>query len=126
MVDAHTADATANELPRPPTVRQPAAGDVSAATDVQRPAHECDRLAAVRARTPARLQVGRSGPAYRTTTYLELRCDHAAARDAVSTQLSLTRDLGEEFVRRWQLFEVSSQAADQREFLLRPDLGRRL
>jgi ethanolamine ammonia-lyase small subunit len=85
-----------------------------------------DRLALVCARTPARLLVGRAGPAYRTATYLQLRSDHAAARDAISTQLNLTRDLGEEFVRRWQLFEVASQAADQREFLLRPDRGRRL
>ena len=39
-------------------------------------------LDALRARTPARLVVGRAGAAYRTATQLELREDHAAAVDA--------------------------------------------
>ena len=39
----------------------------------------------VRARTPARLLVGRAGGAYRTGTQLDLRDAHAAARDAVRT-----------------------------------------
>ncbi len=83
-------------------------------------------LAAIRARTPARLLVGRAGSGYRTTTYLELRRDHAAAMDAVAAELDLGRDLGEEFVRRWRLFEARTKAGDKREFLMRPDLGRRL
>jgi ethanolamine ammonia-lyase small subunit len=37
----------------------------------------------IRARTPARLLVGRAGAAYRTNTQLDLREAHAAARDAV-------------------------------------------
>jgi ethanolamine ammonia-lyase small subunit len=84
-----------------------------------------DFMRAVRARTPARILVGRAGPAYRTGTQLELRQDHAAAVDAVNADLDLIRDLGEEFVRRWNLFEVSSCAASKSEYLLRPDLGRR-
>jgi ethanolamine ammonia-lyase small subunit len=83
-------------------------------------------LSWVRARTPARLLVGRAGPAYRTSTQLELRQDHAAAVDAVRAELDLVADLGKEFVDRWQLFEVRSQAASKAEYLLRPDLGRRL
>src|SRR5207302_2787649 len=43
-------------------------------------------LAAIRARTPARLLVGRAGGGYRTATYLELRRDHAAAMDAVAAE----------------------------------------
>ena len=78
----------------------------------------------IRARTPARVLVDRAGAAYRTSTHLELRQAHAAARDAVRTELDLDRDLGAEFVRRWNLFEVTSQARSKDEYLLRPDLGR--
>jgi ethanolamine ammonia-lyase small subunit len=80
----------------------------------------------IRARTPARILVGRSGPAYRTSTQLELREDHAAALDAVHAELDLPRDFGPDFLERWQLFEVRSQASSKTEFLMRPDLGRRL
>jgi ethanolamine ammonia-lyase small subunit len=83
-----------------------------------------DVLAAVRARTPARLLVGRAGPAYRTTTALELRHDHAAAVDAVHAELDLSHDLGADLIEHWGLFEVRSQARDKAEYLMRPDLGR--
>src|SRR5437016_7809529 len=83
-------------------------------------------IGAIRARTPARILVGRAGPAYRTATQLELRQDHAAALDAVHAELDLERDLGKAFVERWTLFEVSSSARSKSEYLLRPDLGRRL
>jgi ethanolamine ammonia-lyase small subunit len=79
----------------------------------------------IRARTPARILVNRSGPAYLTTTQLELRGAHAAARDAVRDELNLTRDVGEDFVRTWKLFEISTLASSKDEYLLRPDLGRR-
>ena len=80
----------------------------------------------VRAQTPARLLAGRSGAAYRTNTQMELREAHAAARDAVRVELDLIADLGDDFVRRWDLFEVSSRASNQEDYLLRPDLGRHL
>jgi ethanolamine ammonia-lyase small subunit len=75
-----------------------------------------------RARTPARILVGRAGPSYLTATQLELRQAHAAAVDAVHAELELPR----EFVEQWELFEVQTRAADKNQFLLRPDLGRRL
>src|SRR5438093_2541272 len=78
----------------------------------------------IRARTPARILVGRAGPAYRTATQLELRQDHAAALDAVHAELDLDRDFGGEFIRRWGLFEVTTRARDKTEYLMRPDLGR--
>lgn len=70
--------------------------------------------------TPARLGVGRAGTRYRTPTVLEFRADHAAARDAVRSELppELASQLG--------LLAVCSAAADKSEFLRRPDLGRRL
>lgn len=80
----------------------------------------------VRACTPARLLAGRSGAAYRTNTQLELREAHAAARDAVRAELDLQTDLGAAFVKQWELFEISTQARSKDEYLLRPDLGRRL
>jgi ethanolamine ammonia-lyase small subunit len=83
-------------------------------------------LKKVRAQTPARLLAGRSGAAYRTSTQMELREAHAAARDAVRAELNLPSDLGEDFVREWQLFEVCTQAATKDQYLLRPDLGRHL
>jgi ethanolamine ammonia-lyase small subunit len=78
----------------------------------------------VRAQTPARLLAGRSGAAYRTNTQLELREAHAAARDAVRAELNLFTDLGDDFMRKWNLFEVCSRATSKDEYLLRPDLGR--
>src|SRR5467141_3376035 len=78
----------------------------------------------IRARTPARILVGRTGAAYRTQTQLELRKAHAAARDAVRAELDLERDFGTAFIERSKLFEVSTRATSKGEYLLRPDLGR--
>ena len=85
-----------------------------------------DLIEKVRARTPARVLADRTGAAYRTDTQLELRQDHAAARDAVRAEFELQRALGTEFVERWKLFSVSTMAASKDEYLRRPDLGRRL
>jgi ethanolamine ammonia-lyase small subunit len=70
--------------------------------------------------------VGRAGAAYRTDTQMELLEAHAAARDAVRTELDVVGMFGEEFVRRWKLFEVCTNAKTKDEYLLRPDLGRQL
>jgi ethanolamine ammonia-lyase small subunit len=82
-------------------------------------------LERIRARTPARVLADRAGAAYRTSTQLELRQAHAAARDAVRAELDLARDFDPEFVAAWNLFEVSTQVNSKDEYLLRPDLGRR-
>ncbi|MCE9565713.1 MAG: ethanolamine ammonia-lyase subunit EutC [Planctomycetes bacterium] len=76
--------------------------------------------------TPARVLVGRAGPAYRTATSLRLREDHAAARDAVRAEVDLQRDFGSESIAGFGLFEVRTRAGSKGEYLLRPDLGRRL
>lgn len=83
-------------------------------------------LEAARSELPARIFSGRAGSSYRTGDQLVLRTDHAAARDAVQTELSLEKDLGRELVERLNLFEVTTEAASKEEHLLRPDLGRRL
>ena len=78
------------------------------------------------ARTPARLLVGRSGPGYRTSTWLALRADHAAARDAVRAELDLAAAFGEDRIAGSDLFWSATRARTRDEYLLRPDLGRRL
>jgi ethanolamine ammonia-lyase small subunit len=78
----------------------------------------------IRARTPARLLVGRAGAAYRTSTQMDLREAHAAARDAVGAELNPEKIFGSAFVQRWRLFEVHTKARFKAEYLMRPDRGR--
>lgn len=85
-----------------------------------------DPLELALARTPARVLVGRAGPAYRTATWLQLRADHAAARDAVHAEVDLARDFGAERIARLGLFEARTRVATKAEYLRRPDLGRKL
>src|SRR5579863_2568437 len=94
-------------------------GDLSASSDLP------EALRKIRERTPARILVGRAGAAYRTSTQLDLREAHAAARDAVRAEMDLQSAFGAEFVERWKLFEVRTKARGKDEYLLRPDLGRR-
>src|SRR5271169_5627603 len=80
----------------------------------------------IRERTPARILVGRAGAAYRTSTQLDLREAHAAARDAVRAELDLEVIFSAAFTKQWNLFEVCTEARSKEEYLLQPDLGRRL
>jgi len=75
-------------------------------------------------RTPARLLVGRAGAAYRTETQLQLREDHAKARDAVRAELDLKTAFDCEFTEKWKMFEVSTRASSKLDYLARPALGR--
>jgi ethanolamine ammonia-lyase small subunit len=83
-----------------------------------------ETLRKIRARTPARLLVGRAGASYRTATQLDLREAHAAARDAVRGELHLAAVFDAAFVQHRNLQELSTQAHNKNEYLLRPDLGR--
>jgi len=80
-----------------------------------------DLIERIRARTPARVAGGAGGRGLPYQDPIELRQAHAAARDAVRTELDLEKDLGTEFVARWKLFEASTQALSKDEYLLRPD-----
>jgi ethanolamine ammonia-lyase small subunit len=77
-------------------------------------------MPALLAATPARVAVGRAGTRYRTNTMLRFRADHAAAKDAVLSEVD------PELLRRLDMFEVASRAPDKATFLQRPDLGRAL
>ena len=76
--------------------------------------------------TPARVGLGRTGAGLPTKALLDFTLDHARARDAVhaafdvSAVMSGLHDLGLE------AFDLSSCALDRKEYLRRPDLGRRL
>lgn len=77
-----------------------------------------EALMRMKARTTARIGVGRAGPRLNTQTLLTLRADHAKARDAVFLDVDpkLLEELG--------LFTVQSRCRDKNEHLTRPDLGR--
>src|SRR5271169_1011785 len=99
---------------------------MAANENISLPADFSDVLRKIRERTPARILVGRAGAAYRTSTQLDVREAHAAARDAVRAELDLETAFDRPFVRQWELFEVCTEARSKEEFLLQPDRGRRL
>ena len=69
-------------------------------------------------KTPARLGSGRAGPRYKTLTMLRFRADHAAAQDAVFSQVP------EGFAKENGLIPVQTRCQSKDEYLTRPDLGR--
>lgn len=77
-------------------------------------------LANLAGSTYARLAVGRAGPRPRTRTMLLFGADHAVTQDAIFG------DVPTELLDQFGLFTVQTQVTDQDEYLLRPDLGRRL
>jgi ethanolamine ammonia-lyase small subunit len=79
---------------------------------------------ALRAATPARIGLGRTGDALPLRAVLDLQLDHARARDAVHAPLDATK-LAEELA-PLRVVHVSSAAPDRPTYLRRPDLGRRL
>ena len=72
----------------------------------------------LKSRTPARLGSGRAGPRYKTLTMLRFRADHAAAQDAVFSQMP------EDFGEKNGLVSVKTKCESKDMYLTRPDLGR--
>ena len=72
----------------------------------------------LKSRTPARLGMGKAGPRYKTLTMLRFRADHAAAQDAVFSQVP------DDFAGKHGLVPVQTMCKDKEEYLTRPDLGR--
>ncbi len=79
-----------------------------------------------RAFTSARVFAPRKGTALSTKDLLQLRADHAVARDAVFESIDLERDFRSERIDQFGLFEVTSKANNRHEYLLSPELGRQL
>ena len=84
---------------------------------VEDPAQK-QKYARMKERTPARLGSGRAGARYKTLTMLRFRADHAAAQDAVFSQVPET------FARENGMTEVQTRCTGKDEYLTRPDLGR--
>ncbi len=80
----------------------------------------------LRQHTAARIALGRVGASLPSAEVLRLGLAHAQARDAVHTPLdfaALSQVLRQD---DWRPLQVRSQAINRQNYLLRPDLGRRL
>jgi len=75
-------------------------------------------FARLKAKTPARLASGKAGPRYKTLTMLRFRADHAAAQDAVFSEVP------EDFAKQNGLIPVQTRCESKDEYLTRPDKGR--
>ncbi|WP_300260936.1 ethanolamine ammonia-lyase subunit EutC [Clostridium sp.] len=73
----------------------------------------------MKAKTPARLGLGRAGARYKTITALRMRADHAAAQDSVFS------DVSEEFIKKNNFIPLKTMCTDKDEYVTRPDLGRK-
>lgn len=84
------------------------------------PVFDAKELAQIKAATPARLAQGRTGTRYLTSVYVGLRAEHAIALDAVQAEVppELPGKLG--------CLALRTRCKDHEEYLLHPDLGRRL
>lgn len=116
-------------MPAPPVAApEPQAPDASGLLDITSAAAKAqpllkdpadpDALLRMKSKTTARIGVGKCGPRLNTRTMLTLRADHAAARDAVFT------DVDQAMLDRLGLFTVQTRCPDKNTFITRPDLGR--
>jgi ethanolamine ammonia-lyase small subunit len=94
-----------------------AAVDLRSVINVPNP-HNLEALRTLKQSTPARVGVWRAGPRYLTETLLRFRADHAAAMDAVFT------DVSEEWIKQNNLPHFKTQCDSKDTYLTRPDLGR--
>ena len=84
------------------------------------PWHELRRL------TAARIALGRTGGSLPTEALLDFRLAHARARDAVLSPFDASGLADALRASGLEVLCLQSEAANQAEFLRRPDLGRRL
>ena len=77
-----------------------------------------EKFRKMKERTSARLGSGKAGPRYKTLTMLRFRADHAAAQDAVFSQVP------EDFAQKNGMVEVQTRCQSKDEYLTRPDHGR--
>ena len=91
------------------------------------PATGDDPWAHLRRYTPARIGLGRSGVSATTREVLAFSLAHAQARDAIHLPLNTDALVAEVQSQGWADVRVlRSRAGSRHEYLLRPDLGRRL
>ncbi len=81
----------------------------------------------LRQHTPARIALGRTGVSLPTRELLDFALAHAQARDAIHLPLDTDALCASLQQQGWPApLLLHSQARDRHEYLLRPDLGRRL
>jgi ethanolamine ammonia-lyase small subunit len=85
-----------------------------------RPLHDLRQL------TPARVGLGRAGASLPTDASLAFMLDHARARDAVHAGFDAAAIAGGLGDLGLEVSQVSSCAGDRKDYLRRPDLGRKL
>lgn len=89
--------------------------------------HKPDAWSHLKRYTPARIALGRSGVSLPTHEVLGFSLAHAQARDAIHIPLDTEKLCAELQTDGWpKPLVLHSRARDRHEYLLRPDLGRRL
>ncbi len=82
---------------------------------------DAEGLAALMSVTPSRIGSGRAGARYRTRPLLLFQADLAVTQD------TLYRDVDQNLLESFHLFQVQTAITEgKKEYLLRPDLGRKL
>jgi ethanolamine ammonia-lyase small subunit len=94
--------------------------------DAARPLVEPDAWTALRAFTPARIALGRTGSSQPTSAQLAFGLAHAQARDAVHAPLDVAALDAALRAEGFDTLVAHSRAADRPTYLRRPDFGRRL
>lgn len=90
------------------------------------PAPPSRSIAELRELTPARVALGRSGASVPTAALLDFTLDHARARDAVHAAFDPNAVISALGGLSLGAVGVCSRAGDRKNYLRRPDLGRRL
>lgn len=80
--------------------------------------HDRDGYLKMKSYTPSRIGVWRAGTSYMTQTTLRFKADHAAAQDAVFS------DVSEELITEMGFIPVKTICNDKDEYVTRPDFGR--
>lgn len=95
--------------------------DASRAVPGIRNPSDPEGLLALMNATPARIGYGRSGPRYQTPHWLLFQADQAVTQD------TLFRDVDDGLLQKFNLFKIQTCiTGGKQEYLLRPDLGRKL
>ena len=82
--------------------------------------HNLEALKVMRKTSPARILMGRCGARQRTPSLLHFLADHAAAVDAVFL------DVSDQCVEANGLFRVKTVVSSKDEYLMKPELGKKL
>lgn len=97
----------------------PTTSDFRKRAFIEQPANP-EALRMLMGTTPARIGIGRAGARYRNLPQVVFWADHAVTQDA------LFREIDPALLQQFGLFQVQTRVRDREEYLLRPDLGRKL